>query len=215
MVNALALNKVKEYLTRAHLQVALGTDAQNQTYCSKQGTNIYQIGEVSIGQGARTDIHEVTALIRKGELTQEDFMWDYPELYVKYGKSFKEMFTAILKPRSTPPSVIWRWGLTGVGKTRHVVDTHPNLYMKDNTQWWDGYHQQQAIIFDDFDNSIPFKTLLRILDRYDYPCQIKGSYTTLNSPFIYITCDKPPSHFWKGAELAQISRRLTSVLEII
>jgi len=52
------------------------------------------------------------------------------------------------------------------------------------------------------------------LDRYRYQGQVKGGYVNINSPFIYITCEHPPSYYWSGNELDQITRRLTSVLEI-
>lgn len=210
----LSLQIMKKSLPRAHLIIANGTDSENKDYCTKEGVNIYEVGELSIGQGNRSDIEEVTKLIRDGEITLEDLMFEYPKLYVKYSRSFEKMFNAVMKVRSQPPIVTWLYGLAGTGKTRYCVDTHPIHYIKDNTPWWDGYTQQEAIIIDDFDNTIPFRTLLRIIDRYAYPAQVKGSYIQVNSPFIYITCEFPPEHFWAGNTLEQILRRITSVQEI-
>ena len=50
---------------------------------------------------------------------------------------------------------------------------------------WDGYKQQEAIIIDDFDNTIPYRTLLRMLDRYG---QVNDGYEKLksNQQSIYI-----------------------------
>lgn len=216
--SALSLVAMKKMLPRAHLIVANGTDEENKNYCSKEGKNIYEVGEMSKGQGNRSDIEEVSQKIRDGEITLEDLMFEYPRLYVKYSRSFEKMFNAVMKPRTQAPQVIWLWGAAGTGKTRFVVDKHPEHYIKDNSPWWDGYTQQEAILIDDFDNKIPFRTFLRIIDRYQYPAQVKGSYIQVNSPFIYITCEFPPEHFWPPElhenTYKQVFRRLTSVQEI-
>ena len=212
--NALSLDKMKFFMARAHYIVANGSDLENKTYCSKQGVNIYEVGEPSIGQGKRTDIKEIATLIKSGEITITDLMFDYPDMYLRYSRSFEKMFNAVQAPRSAPPQVHWRWGLAGTGKTRFCIDSHPSHYIKDGTSWWDGYAQQDAIIIDDFDNNIPYRTLLRILDRYVYQGQVKGSYVQINSHYIYITCEHAPDHFWVGNELQQVLRRITSVKEV-
>ena len=211
----LSLTVMKKSLPRAHLIIAQGTDKENKEYCSKDNTNIYEVGECRVGQGSRTDIKELALKIKSKELTLEDCMFEYPELYVRYSRSLEKMFNAIMEPRSEPPNVYWLYGLAGTGKTRKCIDSHPSHYIKDGTPWWDGYNQQDAIIIDDFDNNIPYRTLLRILDRYVYQGQVKGSYVQINSPNIYITCEHPPQYFWQGNELDQVTRRLTSVQEII
>ena len=61
------------------------------------------MGEPSVGQGSRTDIKELTQKIRDGEITMEDCMFDYPELYVRYSRSFEKMFNAVMKPRRALP----------------------------------------------------------------------------------------------------------------
>jgi len=209
---AVELKTMKKHLPRAHLEVAGGDDKQNQTYCSKDG-DFFEIGTPS-EQGKRNDIHEVAQKIKNKEITLEEIMFDYPVIYMKYSRSIEKMCNAVIQPRTERPAVYWRWGLTGTGKTEYCELKHPSHYIKDNTIWWDGYKQDEAVIIDDFDNNIPFRVLLRMLDKYKYPCQIKGGYTQLNSPFIYITCEYPPEHYWSGNELAQVLRRLTSVEEI-
>ncbi len=211
----LSLAAMKRFLPRAHLTVSSGTDEQNLAYCTKEGKNIIQVGEPSVGQGSRTDITELTVKIKNCEITLEDCMFEYPELYVRYSRSLEKMFNAVMKPREFAPEVHWRWGLAGTGKTRYCIEKHPSHYVKDGTPWWDNYTQQEAIIIDDFDNSIPFRTLLRILDRYVYQGQVKGSYVQVNSPFIYITCEFPPSAYFQLNDYEQVARRLTPVQEII
>lgn len=214
LVNPLSLQVLKKTLGRSHLEVSLGSARENQTYCSKEQTNIYEVGTCP-EQGSRNDIKELAQKIKNLELTLEDCMFEYPELYVRYSRSLEKMFNAVATPRSTPPEVHWRWGLSGTGKTRYCIEKHPSHYIKDGTSWWDNYKAEEAIIIDDYENTIPFRILLRMLDRYTYQGQIKGGYVQINSPYIYITCEFPPEHFFQGNELAQVTRRLTSVQQII
>lgn len=213
--NPLSFELMKKSLCRANLSVAGGSDKQNFDYCSKGG-QFKEWGIISEGQGKRNDIKEIANLIKSGDISMVDIMFDYPDMYLKYSRSLEKMFAAVQPHRQQAPTVIWLWGLAGTGKTRYVIDNHGDdkVYIKDNTSWWDGYSQQEVILIDDFDNNIPYRTLLRILDRYRYQGQVKGGYVNVNSPFIYITCEFQPSHYWTGNTLDQVTRRLTSVLEI-
>jgi len=222
--DALSLEKMKFYLPRAHFKVCDKGDEANQRYCiggivKPDGTwkplsnNVVEVGKLS-KQGARNDIKKIAQMIKNGEITLDELMFDYPLEYVKYSRSFEKMFNAIAPARSVPPIVHWRWGLSGTGKTRYCVEKHLDHYIKDGTPWWDNYKNQEAIIIDDFDNQIPFRTLLRMIDRYSFQGQIKGGYVQINSPFIYITSEFPPEYYWSENELAQVKRRLTSVVEV-
>lgn len=211
--NPMSMKALSKILTRARLVVSAGTDKQNQTYCSKEQV-ILEHGEPSEGQGKRTDIKEIADLIKSHQISLEELMFEYPDMYLKYSRSFEKMFNAVMTARESAPEVHWRWGLAGTGKTRYCIETHPDHYVKDGTMWWDGYKQNEAIIIDDFDNAIPYRTLLRMLDRYQYQGQVKGGYVQIDSPYIYITCEHAPEYFWSGNELAQIKRRITSVQEI-
>lgn len=211
--NALSMKAMSKCLGRARLIPSNGSDDDNKVYCSK-GENIYEIGTPSVGQGSRTDILELSKLINNRLVTMEIVMFQFPELYCRYSSSISKMFAAVYRPRTQSPEVHWRWGLAGTGKSRFAMEAHETFYVKDNTKWWDNYMQQKAIVIDDFDNAIPFRTLLRLLDRYPYQGEVKNGYINVDSPFIYITCEFPPEHYWYGNDLAQISRRLTSVQEI-
>nr|QKV51240.1 putative replication associated protein [Crucivirus sp.] len=222
---------------RAHWEVRKGTPKQASEYCKKE-KDFFEIGTLS-AQGTRTDLDEISSAVLAGASFQE-IATTFPGTYIKYHKGIAALKDAAegrldLKPRdpNKPPCVIWRWGLAGVGKTRHIYDKHKSIFLQKGTKWWDGYSQQEAIIIDDFDGRWPYRDLLKVLDRYPLRVEIKGGTMELNSPFIYITCEHPPSWFWgltakyrnnndappSENELEQIMRRIVqgggSVTEVV
>jgi len=195
----------------AHMEKRFSTAENASEYCKKEGKFI-EIGELS-RQGHRSDLESVAKMIKDGIPTKE-IAESNPVSYIRYTKGIEALHYQLQVDRTEAPIVIWLWGPTGVGKTRTAFEAGKSAYIKDGTLWWDGYDQQEVIIIDDFDGHWPFRDLLRLLDRYPYQGQRKGSYVKINSPKIFITCDKKPSDFWQDNELAQILRRITNVIEM-
>jgi len=162
-----------------------------------------------LAQGRRTDLEGAVALVQGGAGVAA-VAADMPVVYVKYHKGLQALRNTQFRDRSEKPAVTWLWGGTGVGKTRTATEGG-SFYIKDATRWWDGYEQQETIVIDDFDGSWPFRDLLRLLDRYPYQGQTKGVYVKINSPKIFITCDRHPSEFWGGHEFEQLKRRLAVI----
>lgn len=211
--NAKRLDTLKNFNQRIHWEIRKGSAEQAIKYCEKDN-NYIEIGtRPKKNPGKRTDLDDVADLIKEGGL-HEDVCEQFTTTYIKFHKGIDRAISLNQNDRSSPPEVIWRWGKAGVGKTRYAVEKHESHYIKDGTQWWDGYRQEEAIIIDDFDGRWPYRDLLRLLDRYKYQGQTKGGYVKINSPYIYITCEYPPEHFWEGNELAQIKRRLSQVTEV-
>jgi len=202
-------NTMKKLNPRIHWEGRKGSAAQAAAYCMKDGV-FFCVGNIS-QQGTRTDLSTVCTAIKEGKSNKEIAM-EYSTQFVKYHKGLHELRLAQLEHRKEAPKVYWRWGETGTGKTRGCIEKHPDsFYIKDGTQWWNDYLQEEAIIIDDFDGHWPFRDLLRLLDRYPYQGQFKGGYVKINSPYIYITCEHPPDFYWEGNELAQILRRITEI----
>ena len=203
---------MKEINPRIRWDKRRGTAKQAADYCTEDG-DFAQWGERSC-QGKRSDIEDATDLIDEGRSVAEVASAN-PCVFVKYHKGLLAYKYTISQNRCSQPIVNWRWGLTGTGKTRYCIEKHPSHYIKDGSKWWDGYEGQEAIIIDDFDGAWPFRDLLRLLDRYIYQGQTKGGYVKINSPYIYITCEYPPSHFYHDNELKQLTRRINSVAEVV
>lgn len=196
---------------QGHLEPARGSPIENKRYCTKVNTYLEQ-GTIP-NQGERSDLEDVANMIKK-KTSMKEIADAYPSQYIRYHRGFDALARLQQVDRTEKPYVEWRWGLAGVGKTRYVIEKHKNLYIKDGTPWWDGYNQEEAILIDDFDNQIPYRTFLRLLDRYAYQGQVKGGYVKINSPYIYITSEHPPQYYWMGNELDQVTRRIDQISEI-
>lgn len=216
----------------AHIEIARCNKAAIK-YCMKEETRVrgpYEFG-VRPEQGRRTDLEELASEIAKGEKKASDIAIDNPIAYVRYHRGLKALEESVTKSREIEPKVIWLWGKAGVGKTKWAFDNYPRdeIYIKDGTQWWDGYNGEKCVLIDDFDGRWPFRDLLRLLDRYPYRGQIKGGYVKIVSPVIIITCEFPPEdesmYGWDlddepdirekcQNKLDQITRRLDKIIEI-
>jgi len=195
-----------------HLETRKGTQKQAIKYCKKDG-HVTEEGEPK-QQGKRNDITDVCELI-DNNVPLHEIAKSNPSVFVKHAKGFHAYRYATHEHRTARPYVEWRYGLTGVGKTRGAIDKHRlSYFIKDGTAWWDGYEQEEAIIIDDFDGKWPFRDLLRLLDWNPYQGQTKGGYIKVNSPYIYITCEHPPDEFYYGNALNQVLRRLDKVVHV-
>jgi hypothetical protein len=121
------------------------------------------------------------------------------------------------KGRDWKPKVYWYYGESGSGKTRAAMgESNPNdrWVSMDSLKWWDGYDGQGDIVIDDFRGSdCRLKTLLRILDRYEYRVEYKGGSTQLLAKRIWITCPYSPESCYRddGENLKQLLRRIDIV----
>lgn len=211
--NAKTFGQVKKFLgERYHIEKAKGTAFQNRAYCSKDN-EFTEIGEIP-KQGERSDIKHIKEQVSKGatmnEIIQEATSYQSlrtAELLMKYQKP---------TPREKP-TVKWYYGPTGTGKTRKAWD---ELGFDDtwisgrNLKWWEGYSGQKNIIIDDFRGDFcTFHELLRILDRYPYRIEVKGSSQWLKATNIIITSAYKPEDVYETREdIGQLLRRLDCVL---
>lgn len=211
---------MKNSFPRADIEKRKGTAKQAVAYCKKDG-DYEERGTVS-NQGYRSDLavacaRVVAARDARGS-SARGLSVEFPETFVRYHRGLERLAESLQKDRdrTNPPVVVWLWGKAGVGKSRMPHDIHGDdeVFIKDGTNWWNGYAHQEAIVVDDFDGKWPFRNFLRFIDRYAFSGETKGGYVKINSPYIYITCEHPPEHFWMGNELEQIKRRITHIHEL-
>lgn len=146
------------YKIEAHVSMANGTAKQNVTYCSKEDTTPFIIGEIP-KQGRRSDIEALKETIDAGATIDE--IWDqFPTEYLKYHKCIKERLQSVasskqlVKMRISHPieelrqwqtqllkrlmsqgdrKVLWAYDtIGGLGKTwlaKHLISWHSAFYI--------------------------------------------------------------------------------------
>lgn len=181
-------------------------------YCKKDG-NYTEWGEAPKGRGKRTDICAVKEVIEKGggmkdviETTTSYQALRTAEILLKY----KE------KKRNWKTRVLWFYGDTGCNKTRMANELMPEAWWSGkNLKWFEGYDAHKHVIIDDFRKDFcTFHELLRILDRYEYRIEVKGSSRQFVPEHIIITCPSHPADLYDGRTNEDIQQLLRRIDEI-
>lgn len=75
------------------------------------------------------------------------------------------------------PIGIWIYGPPGTGKSTSVRNMYPELFIKAQNKWWDGYEGEETVLLDDLDKyGACLGHYLKIWsDRYVFKGETKGS----------------------------------------
>lgn len=204
--------------TNPHLEARKGTGEQASTYCKKDGEFV-EFGELSLTtQGSRSDLDEIRVKIADGA-SDLDLATEHWSQWVYHRKAFSDYRSMVRSTRSWVCDVSVRWGDTGTGKTRSVVDEEDDLWIApdNDLEWFNGYIGQEAVLFDDFISikNTKFGFLLKLLDRYPMQVPIKGGYVNWIPKRIYFTSNVDPKDWYTGVSARSIEalhRRITTVI---
>lgn len=212
------LSYCKKLLARAHWEPRRGSRDEARAYCMKDETRVdgpYEYGTWNAeGQGNRTDMVQLKDDIVAGKPLQY-ILENHPGSAIRYRNNIRAFLAEQVKPRSWKTEVHILYGPTGTGKTRYVMDTYPDVFIKQNdTKWWDGYDKHETVLLDEFYGWIPFHWLLRLLDRGPVKVEVKNGQVEFVPKRIFITSNARPDHWYKNDKLAEhwpsFVRRITS-----
>lgn len=197
----LRLKQMKELISpRAHLEQAMGSDSDNERYCSKGGDIYLAIGEPS-KQGKRSDLADAAEMLTEtgGDLTV--LAQAMPSVFIKYGRGLANWvdYARISKPRDYKTNVTVWYGPPGCGKSRAAAEasTGKEVYYKTRGEWWDGYTGQEVVIIDDFYGWLKYDEMLRICDRYPHRVPVKGAFVNFLAKELLITSNAPINEWYK------------------
>lgn len=190
MPKACRFSKFKE-LKGAHFERRQGTPQQADEYCSKEDTRVegpFRFGEISKGQGTRTDLLSLRDAVKSGKSGLELFDDDaVAGLAIKYQRGVDALVSAYHKPTGRDDiTVIFHYGPPGLGKTHCACDDVENPYFFDgnNSGFWNGYKGEDTVILDEFGgHTLPPLALQRLCDRYPLWLNIKGGQIPCNVSF--------------------------------
>lgn len=207
------LNRLKKFDQKIHWERRKGKQEQAIDYCKKDN-DYYEFGTPKFSsQGQRNDIIKVKEMVRSGKGMKDiiDEVDSYQavrmaELSLKYNEN----------KRNWKPEVIWLHGPTGSGKTRRAIEEAGDDYYisSRNLKWWEGYDAHENVIIDDFRKDFcTYHELLRILDRYPFRLEVKGSSRQFLAKRIWITsCYHPADVYETREDIQQLLRRIDLII---
>lgn len=198
---------------RAYVAGRRGTQLEAADYCKKGGT--WTERGTPYVQGARTDLDRARSIASDEGMRVVTSICNLQQISVA-----RQYLTYNESARDWEPEVIWIWGKSGAGKSRHAREiTGSDVYCKNNgTKWWDGYDRHEDVIIDDFrDSWWTLTEMLSLLDRYEKMVEYKGGWRQFVPKKIIITSIFPPGECYKIADedAHQLLRRLSSIVPML
>ena len=168
------LVRMKQHLSRAHLEQRRGTAKQAADYCKKDG-DFEEFGELPTSAAEKTKEMWKNCITwaENGELDR--IKEEYPGTYLRY----LEKLRSLARPKvSILPELEneWWYGPTGTGKSRKLWRDHPDHYAKQLNKWWDGYDGESVVAIEEWapKNECTASLLKIWADRYPFPAEVKG-----------------------------------------
>ena len=187
---------IKKWFSTAHIERRKGSREQARDYCMKEDTRKeghqpIEIGDwISDQQGKRTDIIIVLDMLENGA-TLEEIRQQYTSTYFRYMNKLKQYQQELLveenKNKFRNLNVNYVFGITGVGKTRSIMEHfgYDNVYrITDYKNPWELYNSQRIVMFEEFRSSLPIEQMLNYLDGY--PLQLPARYSNKYACFTEI-----------------------------
>lgn len=189
--NGVMFDTVQKRFYGAHIETARGTNLDNYNYIRKIGEKYENKKETNLADtfeeigtlpkdrnGGSTLSTEIFEMIENG-CTIYEIIKEHPSAYNQIpnidraislinGEKVKNTFRKL--------EVIYIWGKTGAGKTRYVLEEYgyTNVFRVTNYKNpFDGYKNEDVILFDEFRSSLPIADMLTYLDGYpiNLPCR--------------------------------------------
>lgn len=193
------------FITDVHIERQRAKDPKKaRDYCKEDG-DWAEWGEFT-GQGKRSDLHTVAEGINEGTFSSiSDVINQYPVTYVRNHAGIQKLWNQKKPPQKERdmPMIFYWVGPTRSGKTESMktflsqtlkIPTTEWYWAKNDVkdkQWWQGYHGQKVIIWDEFRGQYPISDMLRILDRNPIEVDVKGDSTPMTSSIFCFTANHP------------------------
>lgn len=192
---------------RAHIEPRRGTPKEAADYCKKQDTRKpntvpFEDGTMSQGQGSRSDLLAVKDKIDNGQ--------QMPSIYdehfataIRYGKALEGYAKMVQGKRNHNTICICLTGVSRTGKSRLARELWPNSYwatMGNTGLWWDEFHNQESVVFDEFNGGITFSLFKRLIDRYPMTVDTKGGQRNFGCTTAIFTSNSSPKDWYRGKQ---------------
>lgn len=216
-----SLKQVIKILPGCHIEEARSIEALLK-YVAKDG-EVTERGEAPMDKKRKGETGgeaQVERYDQARKAAKEGRFDDIPsDLYARHFNAWHKM--GEMRQRRCAPldrelNNIWIYGEPGTGKSRWAWEHYPNAYIKNLSQWWDGYDPDyeghKVVILDDFDKY--HKTLTQMFKTWTsnqpFAAEIKGRQILIRPETIIVTSNYVPEEIWDDeVTRAAMSRRFT------
>jgi len=204
-----------------HFQVVDDNVAECIKYCSKEETR--HAGPWTWGTAVyprqRSDLKRVAERVVEGE-PLEKLARSEPGVFTRYHSGLYALSRYAKPPPDERPIYNQLFiGPPGCGKTHKGMTENPERFVKMADKWWDGYHGQKCVLWDDFAGAaskMPLTLLLQVLDKYQSRVETKGATEWMLSEKNVVTTNVHPYNWygWVGRRdhLTALARRFHEVV---
>ncbi len=190
--NKKSMKQVSSLIPRANLDVCYDPPAMAE-YCKKEN-DFYQDGTAPQSKKTQGET-EKKRYQRAWELAKDpnaDFEDIDADIRVRlYGTIKRIRADFQVAPTSMPTlDFHWYYGPSGTGKSRKAREENPQAYIKNTNKWWDGYVDQDVVIIEEWNPSMPIplqQYLKTWCDHHSFTAETKGSTMCIRPPKIIIT----------------------------
>ena len=176
--------------------------------------------------GHRTKLDEVQQMIHDGE-RMYDIANEYFPTWVRNHRAldkYAEFHRNSIAKKEREMYVEYVYGAPGSGKTHYAFEQAGESWYilsqaKSEEQaninvWFDGYEGERCLIIDDFDGWIPYRLLLRILDKWPLRLEIKGGSVTACFEHVIITSNIQVEECYPYRDIAPLDRRINKIKKL-
>lgn len=224
------LTSLKKIDNTAHWEIMRGTPEQARAYCQKADTRVEGPWEDGCPwddvkekrQGERNDINGAIEAYKEGGRLQA--CEEYPTVMVKFSRGIEYVCAAFEKPhvRAAPKNLIF-WGIPNSGKTYLATHQFGDYYVapkcSSGNLWFNGYHGQQTLIFDEFGKgNYPLTVMNTLLDKDCPQIEVKNGFAWGRWDNVIILSNDDPAGWYTGPNISKPQRdaffsRITDIVE--
>lgn len=211
--NPKSWDALKKRHPRADIEKMKGTPSQARAYCVKEG-DYTERGEIP-KQGKRNDIIEIKEAVERGATMRDICTVASNYQTLRVGEIMLKYFE---EPRNEDVFVEYYYGATSTGKSTLAYQKFEgkDFYVVSVDKWFEGYDGQKYVIWDEFrDDSIPYKKLLQLTQRFQCRVECKGSTRQFKGTHIIFTSSYHPAELYPFIDEAkdQWLRRINIIKE--